>query len=98
MLSAIDAGQGDRMVGKVGRGDDHGVDVLVARDFFVLRCVLGRSPFVLALVQQLFVRIAYRRQFAARIEFDPWHMMEIRHKSSADDRDSYLIVGHLCLS
>ena len=53
MLAAGDAGQRDRFVREVRRGNDDRVDLRIGGDLLELSRLLGRSPVLLPLIEQL---------------------------------------------
>ena len=98
MLTAADTGESDFFMSEIRRGDDDRIDVFVVGDLVKVGCVLRWTPFVLALIQELFVRIADRSQFATGIDTDPGDMMKIGNQTSSDDGDADFFVGHVDLS
>ena len=73
---------------EVGSRDDDRVDVRIVGDLVHISRLLGRSPVLLSLVEQLFIRIAHRDQFASLVEPNPRHMVIVRNGPGPDDRNA----------
>ena len=98
MLATCDTGEGDFLVGKVGGGNDDGVDVLVIGNLVEIGRILGGTPFVLALVKKLFIRVTDRSQLTSGVDPDPGNMMKIGNQTGPDNRDANFFVCHFDLS
>ena len=73
---------------EVRRGDDHGIDVRIGANLFVIGRDVVDGPVPLALFEQAGTGIAGRHQLGAWIEADPRHMVIITDRTRTEDGDA----------
>src|SRR5262245_4998222 len=93
VLAVLGGGERDRFVREIGRGDDHGVDVRVSANRFVVGRDVVAAPVGAALVEQLAAGVANAGQAGAGIDADGGYVVVVADRAGTDDRDADGIRG-----